>query len=73
MKRKIVFSLGSLNESIRIKRILEGLKISVAVIKLDENKSKNGCSYGIEFFEGDLYSVAHTLTSRGIPYNSYHP
>ena len=72
MKRKIVFSIGALNESLRVKRILQGTNIVVNVIKLDEARSKNGCSYGIEFRETDLYSIVHTLTSHGIHYNSYY-
>ncbi len=69
--KNIVFSIGTLNESIKIKKILAKERIFVAVVKLEERRTRNGCSYGIEFAEKDVYSVVHILTTRNISYNTY--
>ena len=72
MKRKIVFSIGTLSECLRLKRIFQNEKIPISILKLEEHKTKNGCAYGIEFAEQDLYSVVYNLTTRGISYNTYY-
>lgn len=68
---KMIFSIGTLSECIKVKRIMERRLIHVAIVKVEERKSKNGCAYGIEFFQKDLYSVVHILSNESIPYYTY--
>ena len=69
MKGKMIFSIGSLNECIRIKKYLAASKVEITPIKLDNSKS--GCAYGIEFYEKDLYHVVHILSQHNINYKPY--
>ena len=71
MKGKIIFSIGTLTESIRAKRLLSHEGIAVQTVKLEPVKSKKGCAYGIEFKEANLYSVVHILRNNDIDYNAY--
>lgn len=66
---KLIFSVGSLTEAMRAKKILSSIRVSV--VKIDSHKSKNGCSYGIEFLERDMYTVAHLLNQANIEYYLY--
>ena len=68
---KMVFSIGTLSECIKVKKMLERKNIQISIIKLEESKSKNGCAYGIAFSQTDLYSVVHILSTENIPYNAY--
>ena len=69
MAGKLIFSIGSLTDAMRAKRALNGIWINV--VKINSSKSRQGCSYGIEFRDKDMYAVAHRLNQLNIPYHSY--
>lgn len=69
MLGKLIFSIGSLTDAMRAKKALGDVRVSV--VKIDANKSKRGCSYGIEFSQNDMYTVAHRLSQMGIGYYAY--
>ena len=69
MYGKLIFSIGTFTEAMQAKKALN--RIAVSVVRLDSHRSRNGCSFGIEFPQNEIYSVAHVLTQMGIQYSAY--
>lgn len=58
-----------MTQAIKVKNFLTKSLINSNVIKLDSNLTKKGCSYGVEFDCGSIYTVESLLTGSSIKYN----
>ena len=70
MKKRII-AVGSVTYAMKAKRILQRIRIRTKLVKIDANKSKSGCTHGLEFDEEDFYSVIMELRNQGIHYSTY--
>ena len=68
MNRRTI-TVGSVTYAHKARRLLQHKGISSHLVKLDAARSKNGCTYGIEFEADDFYNVVMELKSAGIEYN----
>ncbi len=62
--------IGSITYAMKAKSALQDIGVRASVRKL--KATGRGCSYGLEFAEGQLLAVASTLRSLGISYELYH-
>ena len=60
--------IGGMNQAIGARRLLSSAGLETRVIKLSNNKSFEGCAYGIEVLERDLFDIARILRMNGIAY-----
>ena len=70
MKRTIL-AIGTVTNAIRAKKLLGKDNIRSKLVKLDSTKTLNGCSYGLEIFDADMYSAFSILRNEGIVYSIY--
>ena len=64
-----IISVGSMNQAIGARRILLREGISSHVVKLDSQKTMEGCGYGLSFFANDMLNVARILRINNIRYH----
>ena len=70
MNRRTI-TVGSVTYAHKARRLLQRRGISSRLVKIDAARSKNGCTYGIEFAESDFYNVVLELKNAGIQYYLY--
>lgn len=66
---KTVISLGSVNQSIKVQRLLAEHNIPSKIIKISNDKRGRGCIYGIELEHNYSAIVFRLLSSHSIKYN----
>lgn len=70
MKKSIV-TIKTVTIGLKARKILSGHGIKSSLVKIDSEKSENGCRYGLEFNEKDFYDVISALKEKGIEYGVY--
>ncbi len=71
MHKLCTASVGSLTHAIKGQRLLEGMGVTVRVVKPDAAKTKKGCSYGLEFSCAELKRVRAALGASHLPIQGY--
>ncbi len=71
MKNTTMLIIGSMTNALKAKRHITRAGIKAVIIKVDEDKAKNGCSHGIEIMRYDFYSAVDILRKAGIEYSVY--
>ena len=69
--KKSILTVKTITIGLKAKKTLSGRVIKSSLVKIDYTKSENGCQYGLEFNEQDLYEVISTLREHGISYGVY--
>ena len=69
--KKSILTVKTITIGLKAKKTLSGRGIKSSLVKIDYTKSENGCQYGLEFNEQDLYEVISTLREHGISYGVY--
>ncbi len=64
-------TVGSVTYALKVKKILQHIKIKSKLIKVDSSKTKSGCEYGIEIPSLLFFDVVSELKARGINYAVY--
>ena len=64
-------TVGSVTYAHKARRLLQRKEINSRLVKIDATRSKNGCTYGIEFDAEDFYNVVMELKNAGIVYYLY--
>lgn len=67
--KKCTIALGSVNYAMKSERLLKNENISSRIIKLQPNKTKNGCAYGLETDCADIPFALSFLDNAGIRYS----
>lgn len=66
-----IFSIGSVTQSMKARRILAEYSVPVNTTKLSTNRDKKGCVYGIEFNCSQKSNISRILSGSGIPFEDY--
>ena len=61
-------TVGSVTYAIKVKRILQKMRIWCELVKVESKNAGSGCEYGVSFPSSELYSVVSELKARGISY-----
>ncbi len=64
-------TVGSVTNAIKVKKILQRMKIQSRLIKVDTSEARDGCTHGIEFPTEFFYTVVNELIKENIKYNLY--
>ena len=64
-------TVGSVTNAVKVKRLLQQLKIQSRLVKVDPIAEKGGCTHGIEFSSEYFYSVVNELIKHNIKYTLY--
>ena len=64
-------SVGSLTHAMKGQKLLESIGIAARIVKLDANKTRKGCSYGIEFPCSEMRRARSTLSAAHLPISNY--
>lgn len=66
-----IFTMGSITQSLKAKRILAEHSIPVSTTKLSSNHDKKGCVHGIEFNCSQQNNITRILSANGIGFEEY--
>lgn len=66
-----IFTIGSVTQSMKAKRILAEYSIPVNTTKLSTSRDKRGCVYGIEFNCSQKSNVDRILSGSGISFEEH--
>lgn len=64
-------TVGSVTYAIKVKKILQNVRIKSKLVKVDSSITKLGCEYGVEFPTVLFYDVIAELKNHGIKYSVY--
>ena len=64
-----IIRLGSVTNSIKVKRMLLREGIKAETVKVSVGIGDNGCSYGVSFSSEKLFDVVHILKRADIEYS----
>lgn len=64
-------SIGSLTHAMKGQKLLSGIGIVGKIVKLESEKTRRGCAYGIEFPCAELRRVRATLATSHLPVSEY--
>ena len=62
-------AISSVNHAIRGEKLLSSNLIKCRIVKLQPDKTKKGCAYGLEIYCKDLASSIAFLSNANIPYS----
>lgn len=60
--------IGSMTNAQKARRMLSSHGIRAHLTKTDSTTHGNGCVYGLEIADGDLYNACNTLRAGGVEY-----
>lgn len=60
---------NSITHANKFLRILKRLNVEAKLVKVGENKSNNGCTYGIAYNTRDYFTVISLLKESNLPYS----
>lgn len=66
-----IFTIGSVTQSMKAKRILTEYSIPVNTTKLSTSRDARGCVYGIEFNCNQKPNIYRILSGSGIPFEEH--
>ena len=69
--KKIIITLPSLTYAMKAMRLLKRNKIKARLIKLSDVREKDGCQYGLEIYEAEIFGIAGLLRNEKIEYGIY--
>ena len=64
-------TVSSVTYAIKVKKILNGMKINARIVKVGSSKPNGGCEYGVEFQNVYFYDVIAKLKELGLEYSIY--
>lgn len=67
--KKCIIALSSINYALKSERVLKNENIYTRIIKLQPNRTKNGCAYGLETECADIPYALSFLDNAGIRYS----
>ena len=67
--KKCIIAISSVNHALRAEKYLSSNFIKCRVIKLQPQKTKKGCAYGIELNCIDVQKSVNLFDNAGIPYS----
>ncbi len=66
-----ILTVGSVTYAIKARKLLRRDGIQSESVKLDDTKTKAGCTHGIKIATEDFYHAASVLKENGIPFSVY--
>ena len=67
--KKCIIAISSVNHAIRSEKLLANNGINTKIVKLQPNKTKKGCAYGLELNCKDVPAAITFLDNAGVPYS----
>ena len=67
--KKVILTLGSVTYAQKARKCLSASGIRSKAVKIDTSTAQDGCTHGIEIYEGDLLNAAMALRNSGISYS----
>ena len=65
---KTTIIVGSVTQSIKLRKLLNKERIGARVIKVDNTENKAGCSHGVEISSADFYRAVVIMRENNINY-----
>ncbi len=63
-----IITVGSVTYALKVKKLLQHMRIKSKLIKVDSSRTKRGCEYGVEFPSRFFLDVVSELKRNGIYY-----
>ena len=67
--KKCIIAISSVNHAIRAEKILNAKNVKSRIVKLQPEKTKKGCAYGIELACREVQYAVSFLGAAGVPYS----
>ncbi len=67
----ITVTLPSVTYAEKAKKLLNRSGIPSKIIKVDAEKTRRGCTYGVTFNDNDYWNAVMTLRNNDVPYETY--
>ena len=69
--KSIIVTVGSVTYAIKLRKLFLRAKIGSKLVKVDNTRTENGCTHGLEIAESDFYRAVVIMKSSGINYSVY--
>ena len=69
--KSIIVTVGSVTFALKLQKLFLRAKIRSKLVKVDNTRTENGCTHGLEIRESDFYQAVVIMKSNGINYSVY--
>ena len=69
--KSIIVTVVSVTFALKLQKLFLRAKIRSKLVKVDNTRTENGCTHGLEIQESDFYQAVVIMKSNGINYSVY--